>query len=544
MSTAFFEKSKEIANGFLQSIVFLDDKAFGSNAVAGSIQNNSQHAFDSFEISKAFAKEKKVCAVYNPLTTSDIEDFKEISKKADVVILDWFIEVQDEVANEDQTADADEEDPRGQYTKQIINELANNSGNNSLKLVVIYTGEDILEEITQSIYDYISQQNQQFELLLPNCEVYSSNIRILIRAKSSGDTEDTRFTQRPHLQDKILRYEDLPSFVLTELTVMTTGFLSNFALLALTSIRDNSHKILSLFSKELDAPYMGHKAMLPVQNDSEDLFLKLFGDTISDLLHYASIPQKVQTELIDIWIESNIVNESISLNGKNIQRTQDVVKALLHSDKEDIGKRFEEVFNGKLSKKEIEKLHKDPKTTELFLNLDQQNNKDAFNEKFAKLTHHKSLFIPKNIAPKLTLGTIIRSTSNQDSYYVCIQQRCDSVRLGRDEERKFLFLPLTKTEENKFHILTPEGVKLKLDKKTYSIKTIKFKSNCDEGEVKGVIDDANGKYTFTQIYEEGEKYVWVLDLKDLHSQRIVTNYVSSLSRVGLDEFEWLRIAGN
>ena len=380
--------------------------------------------------------------------------------------------------------------------------------------------------------------------MLPNCEVYSSNIRILIRAKSSGDAEDTRFTQRPHLQDKVLRYKDLPSFVLTELTVMTTGFLSNFALLALTSIRDNSHKILRLFSKELDAPYMGHKAMLPVQNDSEDLFLKLFGDTISDLLNYTSIPQKVQTELIDIWIESNLANESISLNGKNIQRTQDAIKALLHSAKEDIGKRFEEVFNGKLSKREIEKLYKDPKTTELFLNLDQQNNKDAFNEKFAKLTHHKSLFIPKNIAPKLTLGTIIRSTSNQDNYYVCIQQRCDSVRLRRDEERKFLFLPLTKTEENKFHILTPEGVKLKLDKKTYSIKTIKFKSNCDEGEVKGIIDNENGKYTFTQIYEGEEQYQWVLDLKDLHSQRIVTNYVSSLSRVGLDEFEWLRIAGN
>lgn len=542
MSTAFFEKSKEITNGFLQSIVFLDDKAFGNNAVADSKQNNSQHAFGTFEISKAFAKEKKVCAVYNPMTVSDIEDFKGISKKADVVILDWFIEVEDEITTEDQTADADEEDPRGQYTKQIIGELISFSGNNSLKLIVIYTGEDILDEIAQSIYDYISLQNQQFELIQANCEVSSANIRILIRAKSSGNGEETRFKQRPHLKDKILRYEDLPSFVLDELTVMTSGLLSNFALLALTTIRDNSHKILSLFSKKMDASYMGHKAILPIQNDSEDLLLKLFGDTISDLLNYSSIPQKIQLELIETWIDSKIVDESFSVNGKNFQRTKDLLKTLINSDKENIEERFADTFNNKgLSKGDI-KSYRELKSTELFLNLADHNTKDNIDSQFAKLTHHKSLFIPQNTVPRLTLGTIIRSSTNLDNYYVCIQQRCDSVRLKRDEERKFLFLPLTKTEENKFHIITPEGIKLKLDKKSYSIKTIKFKCNSDEGEIKGVADD--GKYTFTQIYEEGEKYEWVLDLKDLHSQRIVTNYVSSLSRIGLDESEWLRIAGN
>ena len=119
MSTDFFEKSKEITNGFLQSIVFLDDKAFGNNAVVESKQNSSQHAFDSSEISKVFAKEKKVCAVYNPITASDIEDFKEISKKADVVILDWFIEVQDETAGDDQSADVEEEDPRDRKSTRL-----------------------------------------------------------------------------------------------------------------------------------------------------------------------------------------------------------------------------------------------------------------------------------------------------------------------------------------------------------------------------------------------------------------------------------------
>lgn len=543
MSTAFFEKSKEIANSFLQSIVFLDDKAFNGNVVANSEQDGSKHAFDSFEISKAFAKEKKVCAVYNPITVSDIEDFKEISKKADVVILDWFIEVQDEITAENQAADVDEEDPRGQYTKQIIGELTCYSGNNSLKLIVIYTGEDILEEITQNIYDHISSQTSQFELNQANCEVYSANIRILIRAKSSGNGEETRFTQRPHLKNMILRYEDLPTFVLTELTVMTSGLLSNFALLALTSIRNNSYKILSLFSSELDAPYMGHKGILPVQNDSEELLLKLFSDTIFDLLHYSSISRKIQNELIDIWIDSNINDEQFTVNSKIFQRTKEFLKTLIHSEKENLEERFEDLFKASTLSKSEKKLYRESKSTELFLNIADQNKKDKINSDFAKLTHHKSLFIPKNTEPKLTLGTIIKSSTNQDNYYVCIQQRCDSVRLKKDEERKFLFLPLSKTENDKFHIITPNGDKLKLAKESYSIKTIKFKCNCEEGEVKGIAAD-DGKFIFNEIYDPGDTFEWILDLKDLHSQRIVTNYVSSLSRIGLDESEWLRIAGN
>lgn len=542
MNNVFFEKSKEIANEYLQNIVFLDDKAFESNVVADSKQNNSQHAFDSFEISKAFAKEKKVCAVYNPLNESDIEDFKQISKKADVVILDWFIEIQNEEAGEDPTADADEEDPRGQYSKQIINELINSSGNGGLKLIVIYTGEDILEEITQNIYDHISLSNQQFELDQNNCEVHSSNIRILVRAKCSGDEEDKRFNQRSQLKDKILNYEDLPSFILNEFTIMTSGLLSNFALLSLSIIRNNSHKVLSLFSKELDAPYLGHKAILPVQNDSEDLLLKLFGDTISDLLHYSSISHKIQNELIDIWIDSNIKDEEFTVGEKNFQRTRDLLKILIHSEKENLEERFDDFFGSSLSKSDKKK-YRESRSTELFLNNACQGKKDKINSDFAILTHHKSLFLPINTAPKLTLGTIIRSTTNQDNYYVCIQQRCDSVRLKKGEERKFLFLPLIKTNNDKFHIITPDGTKLRLNKKSYSIKTIKFKCNCEEREVKGTKSE-DGKFTFKEIYEQGDTFEWVLDLKDLHSQRIVTNYVASLSRIGLDESEWLRIAGN
>ncbi|MDR0605925.1 MAG: hypothetical protein LBG80_16670 [Bacteroidales bacterium] len=521
----FFEKSKQIANEFLQSVVFLDDQAFRNDI-------NDQCAFNAFDVSKAFAAEKKVCGIYNPTSESDIKSFKEIAKKSDIVILDWSIKLSNkELTDIDADEDEEEEDPRGKYTKLIISELVNT---NSLKLIIIYTGEEILEDITNDIFGYITA-------ILPNkevfrkevCEIHSENIKILVRFKSNDPTNDIK--NKSHLQDKIISYRDLPSFVLDEFTKMTAGLLSDFALLSLTTVRNNSHKILSLFSKKLDAAYMAHKAVLPIQNDAEELLVKLFGDTITDLLNYTSISQHIQTELIDNWIDKNIIRQEFEENKTPFIRDAKLIREIINEP--DMTRRFQG----------INKPYKKTKITELFLPLGEHNNVEIINADFAKLTHHKSLFSPQNTPPTLTLGTVIRSTNNPSTYFVCIQQRCDSVRIKQNEERKFLFLPLTSIKEkNKdyYSFITAEGTILYLNRKeSYSIKTIKFKCDNNCGEIKGGLDESCKKYKFKENYDDGDTFEWVFDLKDLHSQRIVANYASQISRVGLNESEWLRKAG-
>ena len=47
------------------------------------------------------------------------------------------------------------------------------------------------------------------------------------------------------------------------------------------------------------------------------------------------------------------------------------------------------------------------------------------------------------------------------------------------------------------------------------------------------------KYVFYSSY--GETCEWVVDLKEMQAQRIVNNYCAQLSRVGLNESEWLRL---
>lgn len=540
MSNPFFEKSREIANDFLQSIVFIDDKAY-----SGVTPEDPNHDFDAQKVSMAFANEKKVCGVYQPKTKDDIENFKSIIKKADVVILDWKI-ILSENEFEDLNAD-DEDDPRGIYTLEILKNLAQNK--DSLKLIIVYTGETDLNDITNQIYEKLKEIKP--DLVNEPCQIASNSFKILIRAKSSvGDDEiDNKFNHLVGLNDKIIKYKDLPGFVLDEFTQMTSGLLSNFALLSIKILRENSSKLLALFSKEMDSAFLSHKTLLPNQDDAEDLLIELLSDTMSNLLYYNKSNEIIRT-LIDDWIKINLVEEDKNLLKKDgsqynpeekYLRTHELLIELMKSSNKDVEKRYVDILTTKadLSKSKSTEYFKyvSLNNTLLFLNNSEISKKENVDNNFSILTHHKSLFLPNITIPKLSLGTVVKSTTIENSYFICIQQKCDSVRIPKDVERKFLFIPL-EVSLSKFDIITPDGVKLKRIKDSFSIRTIKFICKNDDGVIKAE-QEANGSFIFIQKYDD-EHFEWVLELKDLHSQRIIIEYTSQLSRVGLDESEWHR----
>jgi len=542
-SSTFFDKSKEIANDYIQSIVFLDDKAYRD-----SDKESTDHDLDILKISKAFAKENKICAAYRPESEEDINDFKIIANKADVVVLDWQIEFPQVVEQGSEEQDEPDE-PRGAYTKEIIQSVIfdNDKPKDSLKLILVYTGDyTYLESITEDIYKNVFKSSQDYNYDSENHIIQSHQIKVVVRSKSVEIAFDAN---KDKYEKYMVHYEKLPAFVLTEFTLMTSGLLSNFALLSLSTLRKNSTKILSLFSKELDNAYLSHKSLLPSQEDAEDLLIELFGDTISDLLLYNKSNEELRN-LINDWIEDNVNEENKELLKKDgtkynptktFNRTRQILIDLLNSTNKDVEKRYVDVFNSKtgVSKSNLNDYFKyiSLNNTLLFLNNSEESKKSEIDQKFSILTHHKSLFIPNNTIPKLTLGTIIRSTNNGNNYYICIQQKCDSVRISKDDERKFLFIPLV-ISDNKFDILTPDGIKLKKVKDSFSIRTIKFVCKDDKGVIKAELDE-KGSFIFKQKYDD-ENFEWILDLKDLHSQRIIIEYTSQLSRVGLDESEWHR----
>lgn len=507
MADAFFEQSKEIANRFIQNIVFIDDKAY--------VTDSTKNAFDASELSRIFAENGKICAIYAPQSVSEIAYYNVILKKTDVVILDWYLGLKNE--NADPEADAEADEPRGEHTKLLIKELVNDSGSEKLKLVIIYTGETDLLAITDNIYDVLDQSRFT---KTENCSIESPNFNIIIRAKSQNS--DRQFEHLPKLKPMIVNYEDLPLFVLGEFTKMTNGLLSNFALSAISTIRDNTSRILNVFSPMLDPAYLGHKILLQNSSDAKQLLIKLFGDAISELVELANI----DTHDWSInWINNRIIDHEIDIEGIKININKDLLLSIINSTKKELQEKINEATKISLTKK---KATKNSSCLFSYGNIDIRES----NVEFAKLTHHKSIFLPKTESPLLTLGTIVKGI---DAYYFCIQQKCDSVRIEGD--RRFLFLPLT-TETGKFSIVINKDLNLYAMTGSYDIKTIKFKPETGENIIKAQ-QDKSGKYLFHSIW--GETFEWIVDLKDMHAQRIITDYCSQLSRVGVDESEWLRM---
>lgn len=549
MSDAFFNTSKTIANDFLQSVVFIDDQAFGEkDEEVKSNSKDKNQEFDAVQITRAFANSQKVCAVYRPENTKDINNLALLAKKADVTVLDWSIEIHDEnLEGENGEEDAEEIDPRGPHTRKIISEILSDplTGKGSLKLILIYTGETDLPSITDAIYDDLLKQKID-GLQKGDCNVFTENIRILVLAKQGGKDQ---FKYNPELKSKIVPYADLPDFILTEFTEMTSGLLTNFVLQSLTAIRDNIFRLVKIYKKDLDPSFLSHHLLLPNPEDSEEHLVEVLSHSIQALLNYNRTGNAVSKKNILNWVESLQFNQSITIGNQQIEVNNSFIKDWLKSSfVEACQKRWiqlglcnaQNTPDSKFRKaeKEFEK-----RASDFFV----ENNAENLDSKFSILTHHKSNLKQPGIAPRLTLGTLVKQLPKNGAkyrkdesvrYFLCIQAKCDSVRLK--SLRKFLFLPLEGVSGNvPFHFVIEEGLeltRLRISKEAFEVRTIKFKPRNNHTAI--LAYKRNEHYYFKSNHDE--KFLWLADLKDAHAQREVSKFAHQIARVGLDESEWLR----
>lgn len=517
MAQTFEDITKGVVNRFLQNILFIDDKAFQSD--------NKENEFDAGQISSAFAKNGKLCTIFAPSSECDLCQCSSLFSKADAIVLDWYLDLTSSKESVDDEKDAEVDEPRGFYTKYLIEEIVADAKNEKLKIIVVYTGETDLRGITQEIHSCIAQYGNFKQ---GDCCVYSSNVVIVVRAKYNGEEQ---FKHLEDLKDKVIKYENLPDFITDEFSIHVNGLLSVFALLSISIIRENTSRILNVYSPELDIAYLGHKMVLPNSEDAKELLIKLFGESITDLISSSCIDTQ---DWQSLWIKDRYTHpQTIKVaDNKNIQVDQECITKLFSTHFNDFEKSIKTIF-GNLSNNDAKLIRKNAA-----LLLDESaDNVKAANLLFARLTHHKNVFLPQRENPYLTLGTILYS-STTDKYYLCIQQRCDSLRI--DGIRRFLFLPLVESG-GETHVVVTNEKQLQIAKYSYEIKTIKFEADKDKRYVCSKrIKNNMGKDTFVFTSIHKEEFEWVLELKDLHAQRILNSYSANLSRVGLDESEWLR----
>lgn len=542
----FHNHSKQIVEDFLGTVAYVDDlifstrkevqpevvtftttirEAVASNEITEKVEKNIPKQLvpniDPLVFSNAFIEKGIHCALLELSDDkSNIESIKKTLKKSDVIILDWQMH--------NDLGKCSTELVKFILTEDRVTTL-------SLRLLVIYTDQPNYNSlITENLIPVFDELQIVFKLN-SDVEIQSGHTKIIVLQKPQINTKE----------DGKVSVEELPERIIEEMTLLTEGLVSNTALKAVTVIRRNSHNLLGAFNKDLDSAYLAHRAMLPIPEDAELLIKETIVASIDSIISYANINEACSQQKIEEWIDAS------PFNIKEINLATGKAKPIKVNISKDELKYWQKVgykdfFNSLVPAQIAGKNFSEPE----FISFERMKLKDkaimcftkddgvidGVNEEFAILTHHKSNLKSISYIPYLTLGAVIQKG---EEYFLCVQQRCDSLRIPEGEIRSFLFLPLNE-KEGSFPIV------FKNDSGAYSKLRVNL-SNCHyliiekfEPTYNGIVQARKEDRGFTFNSTDGNDFIWVLDLKDSHAQRIANKFASEFSRVGLDESEWLR----
>ena len=520
MEDSFIILSRKITNNFLRDIVFIDERAYSPIQPNGERQDVHVNDFDASTVSASFCKNGKICAIYAPQKDTDIDSCTDAVKKADAVVLDWNLQL--EQTEEYNPLDDDENDERGKYTLKIIDKILEDAGDSKIKLIIIYTGESNLHDIN----DQIANKFVKYSIERDNVDIACNkkNVRIVVRAKDTA-----QFYHVEQYRDKIVKYKDLPDEIVNEFTRLTIGLLSNYALSAISVIRDNTSNILGVFSRDIDAAFLGHYVSVDNSDDAISMLSDIFGSAITDLINVNQIDIKLW---IESWIDSFWSEKHrIDIGGQNLEIDASQLKIIANTTSGELKDKIKAATNKEVAK---EKAKKDA------INLFCLEDGITRNYKFAQLVQHKDIFSKRTSSHKLSAGTIVKHFLDEsEEYLLCIQQRCDSVRINNGERRNFLFLPLKESPGGEAIVIN-NRTHLIVNNKSYALKLYEFTPKEDETQIITTMTE-DGKCVFKDC--NGNSFEWIAELKNLFAQHLVSTYVSELARVGIDNSEWIRLIG-
>lgn len=535
-SPDFMDLSIKVAKSFLHTVVFVDDQATFKDAQqpttltppkrksktengSHKLYHRSAHPLNAKMVMDEFASKGMICSVLKPIEgESPLENVEQAAKRADAFILDWKIN------NDD-----------GETARKIINMLISleDSEYSRLRLIIIYTGETNIDSISASLKEKITDKfDTDFSSDDNNFAFYKGHLRIAIFAKKETPVN-------PGFEDRVLSIADLPEKLSIEFAKITSGLVSNVAIESLSILRDNTHLFLSNLGSEIDPSYLAHRALLPVPDDAKNLAVDIVASEFHSLLENFEVGDVANINAIDAWFRMKKSEKSYSLNGSwgDIELTCEDICKCQRIGIEKSG------WESRLPKKKRNNFKNNVHSTLTQTFCDDDEDSQKLDYKFAILTSIKNRY-GGDRNPILTLGTILKKESGDsdesEKYLLCIQPRCDCVRI--EDNRNFSFLPLEKVRENvKSDIVVKiddsNYEKMKINQKIYDLMHFKFSSNCGDDQI--VRAEREGSDYIFETTDES-RFKWISELKNQHAQRIANDFAASISRVGLDESEWLR----
>ena len=375
--------------------------------------------FNPAAFTNAFLEKGIHCSLFEIQNDGDsLESLKKILRKSDVVILDWQMH-QD----------------NGRKAYELLESVIESHVKPELRLFIIFTDDPQYKNLlSQNILpklkgkDIINEIPENVE-----CVFKFGFSKIVVLEKTNGKESETAVSD-----------EDLPDRIIEEFIEITSGLVSNTILKAVSVIRRNTHSLLGVFNKNLDAAYLAHRAMLLTPEDSELLLKSTIIDSFDSLLTYSQINSVNNIEQIEKWIDENDLTPDVHhiIIGKGERKLDIEVNKENKKKWLKVGwkKLIQDQPDNQLSEIQYESFEKGngPLFAASIKSFVPDGNYAS--QDFAILTHHKSNFATPSYIPFLTLGVVVQK---EDNYLLCIQQRCDSVRIDKNETRNFLFLPLT-----------------------------------------------------------------------------------------------------
>ena len=509
----FGPRSRDLAQRFLQTAVVVDDEAHmtrgGTDGPQAEVVAPSRytppscpddqglddrepmHTLNAGSIMDSFSALGVICGVVGPAGSA-----METMRQADIVVLDWLLQ---------------DGDPR--YALELLRGLlAGEVDRNSLRLVAIYTGDARLEEICEAVSAELREAGLDPVENETKTEVSYRHGRVVLYAKSGANLAEP-------LAERSVAEEDLPGRLVEDFASMTEGLLPGIALTSLTAVREGAHMVLDRFCADLDPAFLAHRACLPNPEDAEWQIVNHVAEELRGLMDNAvSQRSPADADAVEGWIRRrNRGAGHFRFGNRDLDLEQTITLANEGLKASVLNERAFEVLSSGFADGDG-------------VDLDQR---------LAWIMSFRTVYNAP--LPKLWLGSVVTTTKNGGEWHmICMRPRCDSVRLN--DETAFIFLPLA---EPRMNVNTQLVVRLGSDFRRLGIELDsaslvrrRFAPSEDNHAVVATRRESDGGFEFTDTC--GRRYTWQGELKDEYAQRIAQAFATTLSRVAVDELEWLR----
>jgi hypothetical protein len=524
----FSERSLQVCKDFLQTAVIIDDRFLSQPQTtpvalanvpgrrnrpkirAEGKTDTNRGALNANRLIKSFAIHGIICGTLNfKEYKQDSIAFLKIAKRADIVIIDWEME----------------EEKNGKHALGLISNLLKDDllSPQRFRLISIYTGAEDLSSISESTQKHLKDVHS-VEVVVRDQGLHLKyhSITIIICAKDEHGIP-------AHFRTSVVDEQELPDRLISCFSQSIHGILPNTALAALTAIRHSTHKLLALFDKDLDYAFLTHRASLPKPDDASSHLETLIAEEMQSILSsYGCVGSNASFKTINNWLSEkyNITHQFTCTDGTLDRNT--IVSCLkmgiqnniisLKGGKNKLYKRFSHLLCG------------------------DANTAIKSDIRLSKLSVLKTRY--KNSLPHLTAGVILQQQKDK-SLWVCIQPKCDSVRLEK-KSKKFPLLPIKIGAGGDNTATLP---RLRDCDNDLFCNILIHPKHCRSVEFKSARKDQNqvfpkcvkGHWIF--LTKESIQFQFVAELKNEISQNILNDFASTTARVGTNPSEWLRKSG-